>query len=191
MDDPIDLCAAGEDAWHAAGYAALASAWRRTPSLAWGTAGTPHRYLFGAVTLAQRPTLPPPLVRELSGIVCDSWASLTSGDLPGWTSSTADPWMVREPGPCVVPAVPGVSVEWTDDALLFEDTAFRAASGFPPTQPGELHPAGSAAVNVDPGLPATLTASRLGLGLYRRLGFRELASALHWRPPQVVPSQSL
>src|ERR1700712_5413977 len=233
-DDLIGRCAAGEAAWHAGAHAALGAARRRPPSLAWAPAGTPHRYLFGAVTLARKPMLPPPLVRGFSGAVCDSWASLTPADLPGWTSSIADPWMARGPGTSVVPAVPGGSVERTADALLFEDTAFRAAGGSPPMRPGELHPAGSgsvpglplflarrdgfavgtalavrhhrgvmvsavnvfeaepgrglgsrrtaAAVNVDPGMPATLTASQLGIALYRRQGFHELEPALHWRP---------
>lgn len=42
----------------------------------------------------------------------------------------------------------------------------------------------AAAANLAPGVPATLSASRLGLGVYRRLGFVVLAGTpLHWIPP--------
>lgn len=36
------------------------------------------------------------------------------------------------------------------------------------------------AVSVDPTKPATLTASDLGIGIYRGLGFRELGRPVHW-----------
>ncbi len=130
--------------------------------------------------------------------------------------------------------MPGITVGRTDDALLFEHTAFVASGGPPPERPGELHPSGSseleglhlflarrdgvpvgtslavrhetgvvisavnvvererrlgigmlltaAAVGVDDRLPATLTASRLGIGAYRRLGFQELGTPVHWLP---------
>jgi GNAT superfamily N-acetyltransferase len=38
------------------------------------------------------------------------------------------------------------------------------------------------AVNVDTASPATLSASRAGFGLYRKLGFRKIGSPLHWIP---------
>lgn len=38
----------------------------------------------------------------------------------------------------------------------------------------------AAAVAADPGLPATLTASALGVQVYRRLGFREIGHGLVW-----------
>ena len=40
------------------------------------------------------------------------------------------------------------------------------------------------AVRCAPDLPATLTASRLGRGTYRRLGFHEVGRPLDWHPPR-------
>lgn len=239
-DQPVDgdligLCAAGEAAWHAAAFSGLGASWREDSGLAWGPAGAPHRFLLAAVTLVPKPPLPSTLRAGGLGELCDSWASFTDEDLPGWTSVSADPWMVRAAAPCDVPAVSGVRVERTYDALLFEHTAFLAAGGPPPVVPGELHPAGSeaidglflflarrgdapvgtalavrhargvvvsavnvlpaergrgigalltaCAVGIDPAARATLTASQLGLRVYRRLGFCDLAPALHWQPP--------
>ena len=100
LEDPISLCAAGEAAWQAAAYAGLEAPWRQDGDVAWAEEGAPHRYLLGAVTLLPRPRLPHPLVARGPGTLCDSWATLTTADLPGWTPSWSDPWMAREPGPC-------------------------------------------------------------------------------------------
>src|SRR6478609_2787006 len=145
-EDLISVCAAGEAAWQAAAYAGLGAPWRRDGDVAWAEEGVPHKHLLAAVTLLPRPRLPHPLVARGPGTLRDSWATLTIDDLPGWTPSWSDPWMAREPGPCALPPVQGVVVERTDDALLFEDTAFRAASGSPPDRPGELHPGGSESI---------------------------------------------
>lgn len=68
---------------------------------------------------------------------------LVEETLPGWTPRAADPWMYREPGRCAVEPPPGVTVAAVQDPLLFERTAFLAASGQPPQRAGELHPPGS------------------------------------------------
>jgi GNAT superfamily N-acetyltransferase len=234
-DDPVELCAAGESAWHAAAYAGLGSAWESDGAIAWAPGGVPHRLLLAAITLTPRTELPADLLARPPGIVCDSWAALTAADLPGWTRAEGDPWMIRDPAPCVVPVPAPVTVERTMDELLFEETAFRGGGGSPPARTGELHPTGSAsfagmslflarldghpvgtalavehergvvvsgvavlesargrgigaaltaaAVNAAPDLPATLSASHLGLPVYRRLGFRQLTSSVRWQPP--------
>jgi len=232
----IEVCAAGEAAWQEAAYAGLRMEWRRQDGLAWGPSGAPHRFLLAAVTLTPVPALPTRLIGGMLGVIRDSWGALAPEDVPGWTPVPDGPWMIRAPAPCAVPAVAGVTVERTRDPLLFERTAFLAAGGAPPEEPGELHPAdsgdvpglhlflarregspvgtalavehdrgvivngvavlgaerrrgvGSAltatALNVAPGLPATLTASDLGQGTYRRLGFEPLGQPVNWQPPE-------
>lgn len=138
MNRKILVCALGEAAWHAVSYAGLGEAWTIGRGLAWGTR-SPHRFLFGAVTLSPTACIPP----EAGGPICDSWASLNSTDLPDWRPQEADPWMLRQPGRCAAPSVPDVRVERTNDVLLVERTAFMAASGHPPDRPGELHAVGS------------------------------------------------
>jgi GNAT superfamily N-acetyltransferase len=41
----------------------------------------------------------------------------------------------------------------------------------------------AAAIAVHPELPTTLSATPLGLPVYRRLGFHELSAPVHWQPP--------
>ncbi|MFZ0664197.1 MAG: GNAT family N-acetyltransferase [Acidimicrobiales bacterium] len=236
IEDQISVCAAGESAWHAAAYAGLGAEWREEPGWAWGPGGPPHRFLLTAVTLEADQRPPPSFSESGLGILRDSWAVCTVNDLPGWTSSPTDPWMVRDPGTCEHSGVDGVEVRQTSDELLFERAAFVAAGGSPPAVPGELHPRGSSrfpglhlflawrdevpigtaiavrhetgvvvsgvavikeerrkgigallttcAVRVDHTVPATLTATELGIGTYRELGFRELISPVHWSPPR-------
>jgi GNAT superfamily N-acetyltransferase len=233
--DEIAICAAGESAWHAAAYAGLGFDWRVDDGFAWGPGGPAHRFLLSGVTVEVDARPPGGFSNAARGLILDSWAVFTNEDLPGWTSSLTDPWMIRHPGPCEIPAVEGVEVESTDDELLFERTAFVGAGGSPPADPGELHPPGSSgfdglhmllarrgetpvgtaiavqhqsgtvisgvgvvaaerrkgigalltatAIAVDPTVPATLTASDLGIGVYRRLGFREVGLPWHWTPP--------
>ena len=229
--DPVAVCAAGEAAWHAAAYAGLGTKWRHDPGIGWSRT-VPHRYLLAAVTLAPRPAIPAGLLERAPGVVRDCWAALRSEDLPGWTPEPDTPWMIRTPAPFDGAPVPGLTVDPTDDALLFEHTAFVAAGGAPPETAGELHPAGShawpglmmliarrngrpagtalavrhptgvfvavvaaerrrgigaaltvAAVRQAPELPATLTASVLGAGVYQWLGFSEITSPIRWHPP--------
>jgi len=97
--DAIAVCAAGEAVWQQCAHVGLGGPWRADPGLAWST-WVPHRFLLAGVTLTARPALPAGLVQQQPGIVCDSWATLEPGDLPGWTTKPADPWMIREPAPC-------------------------------------------------------------------------------------------
>ena len=130
----------GEAAWHECAYAGLGGSWRADPGLGWSIR-VPQRFLFAGVTLTARPAFPAVFVQQQPGIVCDSWAALEPGDLPGWTAEPADPWMIREPAPCELGGPSDVTIASTRDALLFEATAFRA-NGVS-TVPGELHPVGS------------------------------------------------
>jgi len=138
--DAIDVCAAGEAIWQQCAHAGLGGAWRLDPGLAWST-WVPHRFLLAGVTLTARPALPAGLVQQQPGILCDSWAALEPGDLPGWTATPADPWMIRDPDPCTLEGPADVTIAPTRDASLFEATAFRA-NGVS-AMPGELHSAGS------------------------------------------------
>lgn len=231
--DPIAICAVGEAAWHACAYESLGETWNADGGLAWGKR-SPHKYLFAGITLTPRPVLPESFRLERPGVLRDSWAAMAPDDLPGWTTETESPWMLREPSACDIGEPSGVTVTRTLDALLFEDTVFRANGGAPAT-PGELHPADSgefpelalflawkaghpvgtslsvthpsgvfvsavavvalerrkgigraltaAALLAAPDLPATLTASALGLPTYRRLGFTRLIQPVQWTPP--------
>ena len=138
--DAIAVCAAGEAVWQQCAHVGLGGAWRADPGLAWST-WVPHRFLLAGVTLTARSALPAGLVQQQPGIVCDSWAALESGDLPGWTTKRADPWMIREPAPCTLGGPANVTIAPTRDALLFEATAFRA-NGVSAV-PGEMHPVAS------------------------------------------------
>jgi len=138
--DAIAVCAAGEAVWQQCAHVGLGGAWRADPGLAWST-WVPHRFLLAGVTLTARPALPAGLVQQQSGIVCDSWAALEPGDLPGWTTKPADPWMIREPAPCALGGPANVTIAPTRDALSFEATAFRA-NGVSAV-PGEMHPVAS------------------------------------------------
>lgn len=192
----------------------------------------PHRFLLAGISLVPLPEVPAGLA---DGVFADTWAVMDGRLPPGWRATPFDPWMVRPPGRAEGPAVPGLVIEPTEDALRFERIAFLGASGRPPDVPGELHPPGSAsfpglrlllavldgrdvgsaiAVSHDTGVvvsgvavlavarrrgigaaltaaacasaphkPATLCASDLGLGVYRRLGFVEVGRPLHWFPP--------
>jgi len=101
--DLISLCAAGEAAFQRAAHQGLGRPWVHGDGVAWAPDGPGHQFLFAAVTLVPRPALPD----VLRGRVCDSFAALDSGDLPGpgWRPQDADPWMVRPPLP-VFPAAP-------------------------------------------------------------------------------------
>lgn len=225
----LEVCVAGEAAWLTAAHAALGAPWRVGNGIAWAPSGPAHRFLLGAITLAPRPRLPKPL----AGTVRDSWASL-AGEMPaGWQPVQGDPWMFRYPGRCSARAVAGMTITRTRDSLLFEETAFIAASGVGPARAGELHPRGSeniaglhmflatlnkrpvgtalalahrsgviisavavmadhrrlgigaaltsAAANVAPAQPATLTASAAAYETYRRLGFKAAGHPTDWR----------
>lgn len=232
--DAIALCAHGEAAWHAVGYAALGAAWADDGVLARGFGETPHPFLLGAVTLAPDAAVP----GDVPGIVCDSFARLR---LPGRRAEPTGFWMIRDAGhpghPGRPPSVPGLvirRVETDDDVGWFENLAFLAVDGRPPGRPGELHPPGSqrlpgltllaaeidgegvgtalsvatgrvneigavavmpahrgrgvagalteAAIAVEPGVPAVLSATPAGRGVYRRLGFTEVGRPLHHHP---------
>ena len=138
--DAIAVCAAGEAVWQQCAHVGLGGPWRADPGLAWST-WVPHRFLLAGVTLTARPALPAGLVQQQPGIVCDSWATLEPGDLPGWTTKPADPWMIREPAPCALGGPANVTIAPTRDALSFEATAFRA-NGVSAV-PGEMHPVAS------------------------------------------------
>lgn len=57
-----------------------------------------------------------------------------------------------------------------------------AVAVLPPSRRAGIGTALTAAVlALAPDKPATLSTSRLGAGIYRRLGFQEVGSALHWR----------
>lgn len=137
-DERTELCARGDAAWHGAAYAALGAAWTLAADIAFGQ-HVPHRFLLGAITLCPVPQLPQPL----TGTVRDSWGVLAPQLAPTRQAEPADPWMLRPPGRCPVPAVSGLTIERVRDAELFERTAFLAASGTAPKRPGELHPRGS------------------------------------------------
>jgi len=143
--DPIRLCAAGEAAFQDAAHHSLGRRWVHGAGVAWAPDGPGHRFLFAAVTLEPRPTLPD----VLRGRVCDSFAALKTGDLPGpgWRSEDGDPWMIRPPLPVPPIAAPRglriTRVESDAETVIFERTAFVAAGGHPPSRTGELHPAGS------------------------------------------------
>lgn len=137
-DGRTAVCAAGEAAWHAAAYAGLRVQWSVDRSVAWSRS-TPHPFLLAAVTLHPDASVP----CGLRGQVRDSWGVLVDEDLPGWTPRSAGPWMYREPGHCPVEPPAGVTITAVQDPLLFERTAFLAASGRPPQRAGELHPPGS------------------------------------------------
>ncbi len=143
--DLINLCAAGEAAFQRAAHQGLGRPWVHGDGVAWAPDGPGHQFLFAAVTLVPRPGLPD----VLRGRVCDSFAALDAGDLPGpgWRPQDADPWMVRPPLP-VFPAAPTPGlrvsrVETDAETVQFERIAFLAAGGRPPIRTGELHPAGS------------------------------------------------
>ncbi len=143
--DLIRLCATGEAAFQRAAHQGLGRRWIKGAGVAWAADGPAHRFLFGAVTLEPRPTLP----NALRGRVCDSFGALRAGDLPGpgWRPEDGDPWMVRPPLPVTATQAPTglliTRVETDEDTVLFEQTAFLAAGGRPPATTGELHPAGS------------------------------------------------
>lgn len=232
MTDPVALCAHGEAAWHAVAYRSLGAGWVDDGVLAWATDQVPHRYLFGAVTLAPDATVP----AEVPGIVCDSYGLLR---LAGREPEPAGHWMLREPRPApVVPQPAGLVIRRVvddDDVAWFEHLSFLAAGGELPQRAGELHPVGSrrlpgltllvaelegdgvgtamsvvtprvnniGAVAVMPAyrgrgigaaltvaalggagnVPAVLSASPAGRGVYRRLGFVEVGRGVHHHPP--------
>ncbi len=132
------VCAAGEAAWHAAAYAGLGVEWNVDRSVAWSPSN-PHPYLLAAITLRPDASVPP----NVRGPVRDSWGTVGAGDLPGWRPHPAGPWMFREPSRCPVQPPAGVVITATCEPLIFERTAFLAASGRPPRRAGELHPPGS------------------------------------------------
>lgn len=229
--DPIALCAHGEAAWHALGYASLGAEWADDGVLARGFGDVPHPFLLGAVTLTPDAVVP----GDVPGIVCDSFARLR---LPGYRAEPTGFWMIADAGRDVpAAAVPGLTIrraETDDDVDWFENLAFLAADGRLPGRPGELHPPGSqhlagltlliaeldgegvgtalsvatdranniggvavmpshrgrgiasaltaAAMAVAPGVPAVLSATPAGRGVYRRLGFTELGRPLHHHP---------
>jgi hypothetical protein len=78
------LCATDEAAYQRAAHHGLGRRWIKGEGVAWAPDGPAHRFLFGAVTLERRPTLPD----ALRGRVCDSFGALRAADLPGpgWRS---------------------------------------------------------------------------------------------------------
>lgn len=170
-EDAVAVCAAGEAAWQECAYAGLGGVWRADTGLGWSTR-VPHQFLFAGVTLTARPRMPAALARHHPGTVCDSWAALAPGDLPGWTAEPADPWMIREPAPCTPEGPADVIIAATRDALLFEATAFRANGES--AVPGELHPVGSEGF---PGLTLFL-AWRRGVPVGTALSIRHLSGVV-------------
>ena len=140
----VGACAYGEAAFQRAAHEGLGVPWIHGDGVAWAAGGAGHPFLFGAVTLHPRPALP----AMLRGTVCDSFAALDVGDLPGpgWWVEDGGPWMLRLPAPVPAVSPPGLRISRvTSDAntVVFERTAFLAAAGRPPERAGELHPAGS------------------------------------------------
>lgn len=232
MTDPVALCAEGEAAWHAVGYAGLGATWLDDGQLARAVDRVPHPLLLGAVSVSRdaRP------VADVPGVWCDSFANW--GVQHGREPVPTGRWMVADPTDLVLPSIPsGVTVravEAVEDVTWFETIAFLAADGQPPSRPGELHPPTSlrlpgltmfiaeadgagvgtslsvrtarvnnigavtvmpayrgrgigaaltaAACRAAPALPAVLSATDLGAGVYRRLGFTEVGRPLHHHP---------
>jgi GNAT superfamily N-acetyltransferase len=228
---PVELCAHGEAAWHAAAYAGLGARWDDDGRLARGFAAVPHPFLLGAVTLTPDAVVP----ADVPGTVCDSFGRLR---LAGREAEPTGFWMIRDTGRAArLPGVPGLVIHRAvsdADVAWFEQLAFLAAGGRPPDRPGELHPPGSqrlpgvsllfaeldgagvgtaasiatgrvnnvgavavlpsfrgrgiasalaeAAAAVAPGVPATLSATPAGHGVYRRLGFLDVGRPVHHHP---------
>lgn len=144
IDPRVGVCAAGESTLQGAVHSGLDHRWISHGGWAGNPEGSPHPFLFGAVTV-EREVSPECLV-DVVGPICDSFAQLKARSLKGRTPESGPPWMFREPDPLsdrrVSPDVVIRRVREDTEVSEWERIVF-VANGSEPTTTGELHPAGS------------------------------------------------
>lgn len=144
IDPRVGVCAAGESTLQGALHSGLDHRWISHGGWAGNPEGSPHPFLFGAVTVERE--VSPECLADVVGPICDSFAQLKARSLKGRTPESGPPWMFREPDPLsdrrVSPDVVIRRVREDTEVSEWERIVF-VANGSEPTTTGELHPAGS------------------------------------------------